>query len=111
MPDDTLGVQTDFIRAGVVIERDLELNANQNWAAGPDYPALDEFDLESVLLHELGHMAGNKKHLARCTNSPMGKKLGAGEWWRGSRDKWFGNCSTSARASSLTLEHRVVRLG
>jgi hypothetical protein len=40
----------------------------------------------------------------------MGKSLGAGEWWRGSRDKWFGQCSTSARASSLKLEHRVVRL-
>ena len=41
VPDDTLGVQTDFIRDGVVIERDLELNAGQNWAAGPDYPGLD----------------------------------------------------------------------
>jgi hypothetical protein len=108
--DDTLGVQTDFMRAGIVIERDLELNANQLWAAGPEYPALDEIDLESVLLHELGHMAGNKRHLARCSNSPMGKALGAGEWWRGSRDKWFGGCLTSARASSLKLEHRVVRL-
>ena len=108
---DTHGVQTDFVRAGVVIERDLELNVNQNWAAGPAYPALDEIDLESVLLHELGHMAGNKKHLARCTNSPMNKALGAGEWWRGSRDKWFGQCATSARASSLKLVHRVVRLG
>ena len=97
------------MRAGIVIERDLELNANQLWAPGPDYPALDEIDLESVLLHELGHMAGNKRHLARCSNSPMGKALGAGEWWRGSRDKWFGGCSTSARASSLKkLEHRVV---
>ncbi len=109
---DTLGVQTDFVRAGVVIERDLELNADQNWSAGPDYPALDQIDLESVLIHELGHMAGNKRHLGRCTNSPMGRALGAGEWWRGSRDKWFGQCSTRARASSLkTLEHRVVRLG
>jgi hypothetical protein len=110
VPDDTLGVQTDFIRAGIVVERDLELNANENWAAGPDYPGLDEVDLESVLLHELGHMAGNKRHLARCSNSPMGKALGDGEWWRGSRDKWFGGCSTSARASSLkkSLEHRVV---
>jgi hypothetical protein len=110
IPEDTLGVQTDFMRGGVVIERDLELNADQNWTAGPNYPTLDQIDLESVLLHELGHMAGNKRHLSRCTNSPMGKSLGAGEWWRGSRDKWFGQCSTSARASSLKLEHRVVRL-
>ena len=110
LPADTLGVQTDYMRAGVVVERDLELNADQNWSAGPDYPALDEIDLESVLLHELGHMAGNKRHLARCVNSPMGRSLGAGEWWRGPRDKWFGQCRSSARSSALTLEHRVVRL-
>lgn len=111
IPADTLGVQTDYMRAGFVVERDLELNADQNWTAGPDYPTLDEIDLESVLLHELGHMAGNKRHRTRCSNSPMGSALGAGEWWRGSRDKWFGQCSTRARASSLkTLEHRVVRL-
>ena len=87
-----LGVQTDYVKRGKVVESDLALRADENWAAGPDYPALDEVDLESVLLHELGHMAGNKKHRARCTNSPMIEALGAGEWWRGARDKWFGDC-------------------
>jgi hypothetical protein len=56
-------------------------------------------------------MAGTKKHRARCTNSPMIEALGAGEWWRGARDTWFGGCG--ARASSLatkTFVHRVVRI-
>jgi hypothetical protein len=40
--------------------------------------------------------------------------LGAGEWWRGPRDHWFGQCSgavaaaaTAASAPGL-LAHRVV---
>jgi hypothetical protein len=111
IPSGVLGVQTDFMRRGKVVERDLALRAEEQWSAGPDYPGLDQIDVESVLLHELGHMAGNKKHTARCANSPMDEALGAGEWWRGKRDKWFGNCSSGARASSLrTLVHRVVRV-
>ena len=85
--------------------------ADENWSAGPDYPALDQIDLESVLLHELGHMAGNKRHRARCSNSPMIESLGAGEWWRGARDHWFGDCASGARASSArTLVRRSVRV-
>jgi len=107
VPAGVLGLQTDYVRAGKVVERDLALREGENWAPGPDYPGLDQIDLESVMLHELGHMAGNKKHTARCANSPMGEALGAGEWWRGPRDKWFGACG--AHASSVgTLAHRVV---
>jgi hypothetical protein len=110
IPAGTLGVQTDYVKRGKVVERDLALRAGENWAAGPDYPALDEVDLESVLIHELGHMAGNKKHTARCANSPMDEALGAGEWWRGARDKWFGDCGASASAVRRTFAHRVVRV-
>jgi hypothetical protein len=110
VPEGVLGVQTDFMVDGKITERDLALRADEQWDAGPEYPALDEFDLQSVLLHELGHMAGNKKHTARCANSPMDEALGAGEWWRGARDKWYGNCSSGASASSLKLVHRVVRV-
>jgi hypothetical protein len=111
VPRGVLGVQTDYVRGGRVIERDLALRPGENWAAGPDYPALDEIDLESVLIHELGHMAGNKRHRARCVNSPMIEALGAGEWWRGSRDKWFGECKRGARAASARrFVHRLVRV-
>ena len=106
-----LGVQTDYVKRGKVVESDLALNAERDWNAGPDYPALDQVDLESVVLHELGHMAGNKKHRARCTNSPMIEALGAGEWWRGARDKWFGTCAGSARpVGRKTFVHRGVRV-
>jgi hypothetical protein len=115
VPDDVLGVETDFTLHGRVIERDLALNANQNWAAGPDYPALDEVDLESVLLHELGHMAGNRRHRKHCANSPMIAALGEGEWWRGARDHWFADCSGRARAARAparlgALAHRVISI-
>jgi hypothetical protein len=107
-----LGVQTDYVKHGKVVESDLALRADESWAQGPDYPALFEVDLESVLLHELGHMAGNKKHRSRCTNTPMIEALGAGEWWRGARDKWFGDCSSLARAASARKRfvHRIVRM-
>jgi hypothetical protein len=107
----TLGLQTDWIKRGTVVERDLALNVNENWNEGPDYPALDQVDLESVVLHELGHMAGNKKHRSRCTNSPMVEALAAGEWWRGTRDKWFGDCGASASSvSRKAFRHRVIRV-
>jgi hypothetical protein len=48
-----------------------------------------------VLLHELGHFAGNKEHRPRCSNSPMIESLAKGEWWRSS-DDWFNwNCAKS----------------
>jgi hypothetical protein len=110
VPAGVLGLQTDYIKRGKVIESDLALRAGENWAPGPGYPALDEVDLESVLLHELGHMAGNKRHTTRCTNSPMIEALGAGEWWRGSRDKWFGACTARAASVRKTFVHRIVRV-
>jgi hypothetical protein len=122
VPAGVLGVETDFLRDGRVVERDLALSTEQSWAAGPGYPGLDQIDLESVLLHELGHMAGNKRHRARCANSPMIEALGAGEWWRGARDHWFEDCSAFARVAvagepfgrAVTggrLVHRIVRVG
>jgi hypothetical protein len=111
VPAGVLGLQTDFTQGGRVIEQDLALNPAEEWAAGPGYPGLSQIDLESVLLHELGHMAGNKRHRALCANSPMVVALGAGEWWRGPRDHWFGQCSgavASAASVSGLLAHRVV---
>jgi hypothetical protein len=109
VPKGVLGVETDYTAGGRVVERDLALRADENWAQGPDYPALDQIDLESVLLHELGHMAGNKRHRKHCANSPMIESLGEGEWWRGARDHWFADCAGTARASRAgVLAHRVV---
>src|SRR3954454_10984250 len=108
VPDGVLGVETDFTLHGRVIERDLALNANEDWAAGPDYPALDQIDLESVLLHELAHMAGNRRHRKHCANSPMVAALGEGEWWRGARDHWFADCAHGARAARVHAQLRSL---
>ncbi len=108
-----LGMETDYMRNGRIVEHDLELRDDVDWAQGPDYPALDQIDLESVLLHELGHMAGNRRHKPRCANSPMVEALGNGEWWRGARDHWFFDCSgarTAKAASAGALVHRLVRV-
>jgi hypothetical protein len=113
VPEGVLCVENDFTSGGRVVEQDLALNPAEDWAPGPAYPGLAQIDLESVLLHELGHMAGNKRHRALCANSPMIVALGAGEWWRGGRDHWFGSCSaTAARVSAAAglLVHRVVRM-
>ena len=39
----------------------------------------------------------------------MIEALGAGEWWRGSRDKWFGDCTRRRpRRLRKTFVHRIV---
>jgi hypothetical protein len=112
VPAGVLGLETDFLRNGKVVERDLALNTAEDWNAGPGYPGLAQIDLESVVLHELGHMAGNKRHQPRCANSPMIEALGAGEWWRGARDHWYDGCTSTARAASAggTFARRLVRI-
>ena len=103
VPSFALAVQIDYVVGPNrrVIERDLALRPDLNWQAGPGYPAFDEFDLESVLVHELSHFAGNKRHTGRCANSPLIVGLASGEWWRGPRDRWiFSNCGAGAAAAS-----------
>jgi hypothetical protein len=75
-------------------------------------------DLESVLIHELGHFAGNKEHAAQCTNSPMASGLAAGEWWHGPRNRFSfcgeagsGRSGRIARAASLRARGGQQRRG
>ena len=68
-----------------VVERDLALLPDVPWAEGPAHPTSEEYDLETVVLHELGHWAGNLRHTpVGCHDTPMVKGLGPGEWWRSS---------------------------
>jgi hypothetical protein len=73
-------------------ERDLFLRADLPWQQGPAHPTLTEVDLETVLLHEFGHVAGNRRHAPRCRDTPMIVALGRGEWWRSPRDFSFRFC-------------------
>jgi hypothetical protein len=87
----------DF-RAGSVgrLERDLVLRGDLPWQQGPAHPDRTQIDLETVLLHEFGHVAGNRGHVARgCRDTPMIIGLARGEWWRSSGDFSFRSCPSA----------------
>ena len=68
------------------------------WAQGPAHPTDDEYDLETVILHELGHWAGNLRHTpVGCHDTPMVKGLGPGEWWRSPSDWHYDACGARPR--------------
>jgi hypothetical protein len=97
------GCRTTRTPAGTrVVERDLALLPDVSWAQGPAHPTGEEYDLETVVLHELGHWAGNLRHTpVGCHDTPMVKGLAPGEWWRSSSDWHYDACGASrARAAS-----------
>ncbi len=92
----------------VVVEKDLLISRSVFWEEGPAYPLSSDYDLESVLIHEFGHMASNRNvHVYGCVNSPMLVAAGPGEWWRSptdwartgcaQRDAAYGGHSTNGR--------------
>jgi hypothetical protein len=103
LPEGTLGFQVDFretrvrIRNGVrsvktvTTEQDLLLNDSVPWQQGPEHPTPSQLDLESTIIHELGHFAGNKAHAKRCNgiSTPMIDAIGSGEFWRTPFDRWI----------------------
>jgi hypothetical protein len=75
-------------------ERDLILRADMPWQDGPEHPTSRQVDLETVILHELGHLAGNRFHVPRdCSNTPMIIGLAGGEWWRSTADFSYRACN------------------
>jgi hypothetical protein len=91
---DTLDTATLVDGSPARREFDVRLNFGRRWAQGPSLPASTEWDLETVILHELGHVGG-ARHTPRCLNSPMAPGLVTGEWWRGYRDWFRYRCSDS----------------
>jgi hypothetical protein len=74
-------------------ERDLILRADIPWEQGPEHPTRGRVDLETVILHEFGHYAGNRFHIPRgCRNTPMVIGLATGEWWRSTTDFSYRAC-------------------
>jgi hypothetical protein len=83
----------------LIVENDTAINANEPWNPGPGYPAIDEYDLESVLLHELDHYAyPNREHRPRCSGAALATPLDTGEWWRGYDDWFMFGCGLDKRA-------------
>lgn len=96
----------------VLIDQDVTLNRRVAWQEGPNLPGDDEYDLQSVLVHELGHMAGNTQHVARCAkaSSPMISSLGPGEWWRAPGDRFIAGDCTAGQARAAALRGRLARV-
>lgn len=76
-------------RAGM--EQDIVIGRAMPWQAGPAYPTTLQVDLETVLLHEFGHVAGHG-HVTGCVSSPMWASLSMGDWWRGIGDMRHAGC-------------------
>jgi hypothetical protein len=87
-----------------IVERDLALLPDVPWAQGPAHPSGEEYDLETVILHELGHWAGNLRHTpVGCHDTPMVKGLGPGEWWRSPTDWHYDACADARAAGALEV--------
>jgi hypothetical protein len=87
------------VRRDVILEADVSVNPTFAWNQGPRYPNANEIDLESVMVHELGHFASpSAPHRRGCVNSPLVDNLGSGEWWRGSSDWYRQGCSNSPKS-------------
>jgi hypothetical protein len=110
------------VQRDVVHEADVSISTAFNWNQGPRYPTIDEVDLESVLIHEVGHFANPRaRHATGCANSPLVESLSSGEWWRGANDWFRAGCPNSprrpvagarargARAAGPEHEFRIVR--
>ncbi|MDQ3934158.1 MAG: hypothetical protein M3340_05955 [Actinomycetota bacterium] len=94
-----------YVRNGIdVVEKDVQLNPYVKWEQGPAYPAVEEYDLESTILHELGHFANPLKdsHVFGCENSPMIDSIAPGEFWRDSDDWLRYGCNGMPGSRSRT---------
>jgi len=107
-----------YVRSGVeVVEKDVQLNPFVPWEQGPAYPTPPSYDLESTILHELGHFANPMKdnHVFGCENTPMIDTIAPGEYWRDADDWLRYGCSGStgirpklAAPAADELEFQVV---
>ena len=73
-------------------ERDVQLSMIPAWQPGPRRPSSRETDLESTIIHELGHVAGNPHVSSGCVNSPMVPGLERGGYWRDRDQMGFYAC-------------------
>jgi hypothetical protein len=94
VPRGALAVTILGRRRGGGRERDLIIRADIPWQQGPDHPTRAQIDLETVILHEFGHVAGNRFHVPRgCRDTPMVVGLASGEWWRSTTDFSYRACN------------------
>lgn len=99
------------VASRTVVDRDVRLNHWVRWQQGPTLPGRRQMDLQTVLIHEMGHFAGNG-HARACRNTPMVAALAPGEWWRGPDDYGWRGCGSRAAVATTEgrLDHRVLRV-
>ena len=95
VPREALAVTIIGRRRGGGLERDLIIRGDIPWDEGPDHPTRQQYDLETVILHEMGHFAGNEFHVPRgCIDTPMVVGLARGEWWPSTDYFSYRACNT-----------------
>jgi hypothetical protein len=78
-------------------ERDVSSQRSLAWQQGPRRRVEPgETDLESVIVHELGHIAGNPHVSSGCANSPMIPGLDRGENCRDRDQMGFWACGSGS---------------
>jgi len=87
------GLESD--PASIRQESDVQMNSRSSWFAGPALPGNGDLDLETVLLHELGHSVGLAHQPQDCDpSSPMRPVGSPGDYWRGLDEVRYGEpCS------------------
>jgi hypothetical protein len=99
-----------------IVEQDITLDYFTLWQQGPAYPSIAQYDLETVLLHEVGHFANpeDENHVFGCENTPMIDALAPGDWWRAEDDWQRIGCANATgarykRSSAAPRPINVVR--
>ena len=95
-----------------LVEVDVAIRPDAPWQPGPAYPDASQVDLETTILHELGHAAGNGRHTPiGCHDTPMVVGLDGGEWWRSTTDWNYRGCHgqvpAAARMATARIDHEV----
>lgn len=108
LPRGALGVTSIevavYVRGGRVlarrvVEEDTRFRYDAPWDPGPALPDDRHFDLQTVVIHELGHYAGNH-HVRNCRDSPMWVALDLGEWWHSPTDWFQHGCGIATAAAA-----------